>query len=79
MRTDAWTLKADAIRVKVGYPLSPNTESARSIALYYNLVIVDKKKFAENVLSSWYAFTGFLFLDKIANVLIFVFFLHQDQ
>ncbi|KAL5532721.1 hypothetical protein ACEPAF_4495 [Sanghuangporus sanghuang] len=44
--------KADAIAVKVGYPLSPNTESSRSIALYYNLVIVDKAEFFESVVSS---------------------------
>ena len=44
--------KADAIRVKVGYPLSPNTESSRSIAQYYRLVIVDKAEFFESVLSS---------------------------
>ncbi|KAI5123330.1 hypothetical protein M0805_001755 [Coniferiporia weirii] len=37
--------KADAIRVKVGYPLSPDTKSARSIALYYRLVLVDKTEF----------------------------------
>ncbi|KAH8116927.1 endothelin-converting enzyme 1 [Phellopilus nigrolimitatus] len=44
--------KADAIRVKVGYPLSPDTKSARSIALYYRLVMVDKKMFFESVLNA---------------------------
>ncbi|KAF9532319.1 hypothetical protein CPB83DRAFT_847643 [Crepidotus variabilis] len=44
--------KADAIRIKVGYPTSPNTEDARSIARYYNNVAVDKKDFFGNVLSS---------------------------
>jgi endothelin-converting enzyme len=45
-------LQADAIRVKVGYPLSPNTDSSRSIALYYRLVLVDKAEFFESILSS---------------------------
>ncbi|EJD02334.1 endothelin-converting enzyme 1 [Fomitiporia mediterranea MF3/22] len=44
--------KADAIDVKVGYPLSPNTESSRSIALYYRLVIVDKAEFFESMVSA---------------------------
>lgn len=44
--------KADAIRVKVGYPLSPNTRNARSIANYYNTVKVDKLTFFENMLSA---------------------------
>lgn len=44
--------QADAIRVKVGYPLSPNTESSRSIALYYRLVLVDKAEFFESVVSA---------------------------
>ncbi|KAI0727183.1 metalloprotease [Fomitopsis betulina] len=44
--------KADAIRVKVGYPLSPNTENPASIAIYYSRVQVDSGKFLENILSS---------------------------
>jgi endothelin-converting enzyme len=44
--------KADAIRIKVGYPISPNTESAQSIFNYYSVVKVDKSKFLENVLSA---------------------------
>ncbi|EPT06082.1 Metalloprotease [Fomitopsis schrenkii] len=44
--------KADAIRVKVGYPLSPNTENPASIAIYYSRVHVDSGKFLENILSS---------------------------
>ncbi|KAL0063326.1 hypothetical protein AAF712_009821 [Marasmius tenuissimus] len=44
--------KADALRVKVGYPLYPDTESARSIAFYYRSVEVDDDKFFENILSA---------------------------
>ncbi|KAF9453276.1 zincin [Macrolepiota fuliginosa MF-IS2] len=44
--------KADAIRVKVGYPLSPNTESSRSIARYYSSVKVDKTNFFNNMLNA---------------------------
>ncbi|KAE9406755.1 zincin [Gymnopus androsaceus JB14] len=43
--------KAEAIRVKVGYPLSPNTMDPASIIAYYRLVTGDKDKFFENVLS----------------------------
>ncbi|KAI0082770.1 metalloprotease [Panus rudis PR-1116 ss-1] len=44
--------KADAIRVKVGYPLSPDTRSARSLAFYYARVKVHETTFFENVLSA---------------------------
>ncbi|KAJ3510592.1 hypothetical protein NLJ89_g4586 [Agrocybe chaxingu] len=43
---------ADAIRVKVGYPISPDTRDPRSIARYYGAVKVDKNDFFGNVLSS---------------------------
>ncbi|ETW85740.1 metallo peptidase M13 [Heterobasidion irregulare TC 32-1] len=49
---DAAAAKADAIRVKVGYPESPDTRSAESIARYYSLVRVDKHTFFDNMLSS---------------------------
>ncbi|KAK7449695.1 hypothetical protein VKT23_013168 [Stygiomarasmius scandens] len=44
--------KAEAIRVKVGFPLSPDTRDPASIANYYRLVQGDKDKFFENVLSA---------------------------
>ncbi|KXN90536.1 Endothelin-converting enzyme 1 [Leucoagaricus sp. SymC.cos] len=44
--------KADAIRVKVGYPLSPNTENAQSIARYYSAVKIDKTSFFKNMLNA---------------------------
>ncbi|EKM55471.1 uncharacterized protein PHACADRAFT_256119 [Phanerochaete carnosa HHB-10118-sp] len=44
--------KADAIRVKVGFPISPDTRDPRSIAVYYNLVKVQKTMFFENMLSA---------------------------
>ncbi|KAE9406762.1 zincin [Gymnopus androsaceus JB14] len=45
--------KAEAIRVKVGYPVgSPNTMDPASIATYYRLVTGDEDKFFENVLSA---------------------------
>lgn len=45
-------MQADAIRIKVGFPLSPDTRNPRSIANYYNLVKADKEDFFGNVLSS---------------------------
>jgi len=44
--------KADAIRVKVGYPVSPNTTDAASIATYYSSVHIDDEKFFENIISA---------------------------
>ncbi|KAJ7582636.1 Metalloprotease [Mycena floridula] len=43
--------KADAIRVKVGFPLSPDTRSSRSIASYYAPLKIDKDQFFENILN----------------------------
>jgi endothelin-converting enzyme len=47
-----YRIQADAIRVKVGYPLSPDTLSARSIYLYYLLVRVQEYTFFENVIGA---------------------------
>ncbi|KAF4608964.1 hypothetical protein EYR40_001317 [Pleurotus pulmonarius] len=44
--------KADAIRVKVGFPLSPDTRDPASLARYYALVTIDKDKFFSNILSA---------------------------
>jgi endothelin-converting enzyme len=44
--------KADALAVKVGYPLSPDTLSARSIYYYYNLVKGKPDDFFGNVISA---------------------------
>jgi len=44
--------KADAIRVKVGYPLSPDTENPASIVTYYSRVNIDSGTFLENILNS---------------------------
>jgi endothelin-converting enzyme len=44
--------KADAIRVKVGFPLSPDTRNPRSIAAYYNLVRVHETTFFENMVNA---------------------------
>ncbi|CCL99342.1 uncharacterized protein FIBRA_01360 [Fibroporia radiculosa] len=44
--------KADAIRVKVGFPLSPDTNDARSIAIYYNRVSIHDDTFFDNMLSA---------------------------
>ena len=46
--------QADAIRVKVGFPLSPDTRNPRSIAAYYNRVTVHETTFFENMLSARY-------------------------
>ncbi|KAI3608021.1 endothelin-converting enzyme 1 [Moniliophthora roreri] len=43
---------AEAIRVKVGYPLSPDTNNARSIAMYYHLVDIHEDKYFQNILSA---------------------------
>ncbi|KAF8894469.1 hypothetical protein BD779DRAFT_1467099 [Infundibulicybe gibba] len=44
--------KADAIRVKVGFPLSPDTRDPQSIARYYSNVKIDQVNFYENMLSA---------------------------
>ncbi|GAW06292.1 endothelin-converting enzyme 1 [Lentinula edodes] len=44
--------KAQTIRVKVGYPLSPDTTNPASIASYYARVTGDENTFFENVLSA---------------------------
>lgn len=44
--------KADAIRVKVGFPISPDTRSAASIARYYSTVKVNKGDFFNNVINA---------------------------
>ncbi|KAI0063460.1 zincin [Artomyces pyxidatus] len=44
--------KADAIRVKVGYPVSPDTESAASIASYYSHVNISEHTYFDNMVSA---------------------------
>ncbi|KAH9484148.1 Endothelin-converting enzyme-like protein [Psilocybe cubensis] len=44
--------KADAIRVKVGFPISPDTRNPRSIISYYRDVKANKLDFFGNVLSA---------------------------
>ncbi|GJJ12083.1 hypothetical protein Clacol_006324 [Clathrus columnatus] len=44
--------KASNIRVNVGYPSTPNTESAQSIASYYSRLKIDEFDFFNNVLGS---------------------------
>ncbi|KAH9951953.1 Metalloprotease [Amylocystis lapponica] len=44
--------KADAIRVKVGFPTSPNTLDPRSLATYYYLVKIQDDTFFDNMLSA---------------------------
>ena len=44
--------QASAIRIKVGYPLSPNTEDPASIAAWYRAVKIDEDDFFGNVLSA---------------------------
>ena len=45
-------LQADALRVKVGYPLSPNTEEPRSLANWYARVKISPDTFFENIVSA---------------------------
>lgn len=47
-------MQADAIRVKVGYPVSPDTDDPRSLARYYSNVTVNKQDFFGNVLNASY-------------------------
>ena len=49
---DAAAHKADNIRVKVGFPLSPDTRDPWSIASYYARVRIDEDTFFENMLSA---------------------------
>jgi len=49
--------QADAIRVKVGFPLSPDTRDPRSIARYYSGVKSSKDDFFGNILSSAFVFS----------------------
>ncbi|KAJ7702313.1 Metalloprotease [Mycena rosella] len=49
---DAAAEKADAIRVKVGYPISPDTRDPASILRYYNRVKVDEDNYFDNLLSA---------------------------
>ncbi|KAH7340514.1 hypothetical protein B0J17DRAFT_651639 [Rhizoctonia solani] len=44
--------KATAIRIKVGYPTSPNTTSDASIASYYAALKISNDEFFENMLSA---------------------------
>ncbi|CUA72481.1 hypothetical protein RSOLAG22IIIB_01151 [Rhizoctonia solani] len=44
--------KATAIRIKVGYPTSPNTTSDASIASYYGALKISNDEFFENMLSA---------------------------
>ncbi|KAJ7684669.1 hypothetical protein DFH06DRAFT_1156294 [Mycena polygramma] len=47
---DAAAEKADAIRVKVGYPISPDTRDPASILRYYSNVKVDEDTYFDNLL-----------------------------
>ncbi|KAK7023952.1 Endothelin-converting enzyme 1 [Favolaschia claudopus] len=49
---DAAAEKADAIRVKVGYPVSPDTRDPASILRYYKDVKVNEDTYFENILFS---------------------------
>ncbi|KIL69617.1 hypothetical protein M378DRAFT_184036 [Amanita muscaria Koide BX008] len=49
---DAAAEKATAIRIKVGFPLSPDTRDPKSIARYYRQVHIDGFNFFENVLQA---------------------------
>ncbi|KAJ7168203.1 hypothetical protein C8R43DRAFT_1121386 [Mycena crocata] len=47
---DAAAEKADAIRVKVGYPISPDTRDPASILRYYSTVTIDEDRYFDNLL-----------------------------
>ncbi|KAJ7098234.1 hypothetical protein C8R44DRAFT_843505 [Mycena epipterygia] len=52
MSADAAAEKADAIRVKVGYPISPDTRDPASILRYYSTFKVDENNYFDNLLSA---------------------------
>ncbi|KAF7295323.1 Endothelin-converting enzyme 1 [Mycena indigotica] len=49
---DAAAGKADAIRIKVGYPISPNTRDPSSILRYYSTVKIDQDTYFDNILNA---------------------------
>ncbi|KAJ7771710.1 hypothetical protein B0H16DRAFT_1514445 [Mycena metata] len=49
---DAAAEKADAIRVKVGYPTSPNTLDPAAILRYYSRVKINEDTYFDNILSA---------------------------
>ncbi|TFK55167.1 metalloprotease [Heliocybe sulcata] len=49
---EAAAQKADALRIKVGYPLYPDTRSAASIATYYSRVKISEDTFFDNLVSA---------------------------
>ena len=65
-------VQADAIRIKIGYPISPDTRHAASIARYYRLVEINKDSFFDNMLhamsvlgSSWAQFSFHRFVTGL--------------
>ncbi|KAH9945985.1 metalloprotease [Epithele typhae] len=44
--------KADALRIKVGYPMSPNTENPRSLVNWYRNVKINVATFFDNIVSA---------------------------
>ncbi|KAJ6606496.1 Metalloprotease [Mycena vulgaris] len=58
--------QADAIRVKVGYPISPDTRDPASILRYYGTVTVDEDNYFDNLLSA--AFKTWLKLGQRRNI-----------
>ncbi|KAJ7184253.1 Metalloprotease [Mycena filopes] len=49
---DAASEKADALRVKVGYPTSPNTRDPAAILRYYSTVKINEDTYFDNILSA---------------------------
>ncbi|KAJ7197174.1 Metalloprotease [Mycena pura] len=49
---DAAAEKADAVRVKVGFPISPDTRDPASILSYYRTVKINEDSYFENILSA---------------------------
>jgi len=55
--------KADAIRIKVGYPLYPDTRSAFSMYRYYSTLKIKNDSFFSNALDA--AFVSFSFYFEL--------------
>ena len=60
--------KADAIRINVGYPVSPDTMNPRSLARYYGTVKISKDTFFENMMSASYVSLYYFMCRRTDNL-----------
>ena len=53
--------------MKVGFPLSPDTNSAASIARFYALVKINETQFFENIISARFEPTSVLYQSLVVR------------